>query len=96
MNDEQRLIVGFSGIAFGNALLAIDSWVRAESVVSIGGDLVVALSMATLAAMYLFDFTQYDPPQDNRMWEVFPTIAVLLGIIISAMGGVLVIMALIN
>jgi len=96
MNDKQRLIVGFSGIALGNALLAIESWLRTDSLISIGGELVLALSMAALAAMYLFDFTQYDPPRDSRMWELLPTTVVLLGIITSALGAIFLAMALVD
>lgn len=86
MNDEQLVGLGFSGIAVGNALLAIGSWLRAESLVVIAGQLVVPLTMAILAGMYLFDFTQYEPPHDSRMWRAFPTVAVILGILISAVG----------
>jgi len=96
MNDKQRLIVGFSGIALGNTLLALGSWLRADSIILTAGQIVVALSMAIVAAGYLFDFSQYEPPNDNRMWELFPTTVVLLGTTITAMGAVLVIVALIN
>ncbi|WP_275739590.1 hypothetical protein [Halorhabdus sp. SVX81] len=96
MNDKQRLIVGFSGMALGNTLLAVSSWLRADSIILTAGQLVVALSMVMLAAGYLFDFSQYEPPNDNRMWELFPTTVVLLGTTITAMGAVLVILALIN
>ncbi|MFB6201647.1 MAG: hypothetical protein ABEI98_06520 [Halorhabdus sp.] len=96
MNDTQRLIVGFGGIASGNALLAVSSWLRAESAISIGGQLVVALCMAALASMYLFDFTRYDPPRDSRTWELVPKAVVLLGIVVSAVGVLLVAPAVLN